>query len=222
VDNASIAEIVAIKVPPWALFSYSQTPLPGQNVTVSLADLGNSVGPTTTPVHLLTLTIRGLEEGETHLDLTVHSLDDDSGGEINSTTTGGGILVTKASRIRAVETIEEQNSTLYLDFFSIIGGSNEMLENDTTADFFNIEALPHLALTVFTDQLGSLAIVIIFALPFLMMWIVGKGIEIPTITGIVIGVYVITRLPAEYQLPAVAGLTLGVTAILYTMLKERL
>lgn len=127
------------------------------------------------------------------------------------------------SRAMAVETIATPDGPpLYLSFLSIIGGDQQMTENDTASDFFNIEALPGTALSVYTSQMGGLAVVIIFSLPFFMLWIIGRGIEIPTIIGIVIGVFAITRLPGEYQLPAVAGIALGVTAILYTMLKERL
>jgi len=127
------------------------------------------------------------------------------------------------SRALAVETIATpEGPPLYLSFLSIIGGDQQMTENNTTSDFFNIEALPGTAMSVYTSQMGGLAVVIIFSLPFFMLWIVGRGVELPTIIGIVIGVFAITRLPGEYQLPAVAGIALGVTAILYTMFKERL
>lgn len=75
---------------------------------------------------------------------------------------------------------------------------------------------------VYESVLGtSLFLIIVFAIPFLMNWIISKDFVVSSIIGGFLGIYIITRLPANMQLLALMFIVMSIVALLYSLLKER-
>lgn len=75
--------------------------------------------------------------------------------------------------------------------------------------------------TSYTNVMGNMFFLIIFALPYLMMWLRQQNIIIPAVTGIIMGTLMIQYLPSSYQFIAVSFIGLSITAILYTLYHRR-
>jgi len=73
----------------------------------------------------------------------------------------------------------------------------------------------------FTNQVGNMFFLFIFAIPFLMQWLRQENMVIPCVIGIMLGGTMLGFMPAGYHLAGVALLALSVTGILYTVYKER-
>ena len=73
----------------------------------------------------------------------------------------------------------------------------------------------------YENPLGPLAAIIIFALPFLMMWISQKDLTLPGIVGALLGLFIIVRLPANWHVAAVTFIAISVVAVIYSLVKER-
>ena len=78
----------------------------------------------------------------------------------------------------------------------------------------------HLAVSVYEDTWGNIALVIIFAIPFLMAWIMGGNITLPSVMGLITGGFILYRLPEQYQLVAIGFIALSAIAVIYSLLKE--
>jgi hypothetical protein len=63
--------------------------------------------------------------------------------------------------------------------------------------------------------------VLVFAIPFVMMWITQKDLTLPGLAGALIGLFVIIRLPAEFHLVAVSFIAISIVAVVYSLMKER-
>ena len=84
----------------------------------------------------------------------------------------------------------------------------------------DVPSILGISLMVFEDTWGSVALVIIFAIPFLMTWIMGGNVTLPSVMGIITGGFILWRLPEQYQLLAIGFIGLSVIAIIYSLLKE--
>ena len=69
-------------------------------------------------------------------------------------------------------------------------------------------------------MLGNLALLIIFAIPFLMMWIRQQNSLIPAIVGMILGGFIIALLPTEYHLVAMGFIGLSVLAVIFGIMKD--
>ena len=78
----------------------------------------------------------------------------------------------------------------------------------------------HLAVSVYQDAWGDIALVIIFAIPFIMTWIMGGNITLPSVMGLITGGFILWRLPEQYQLLAIGFIAMSAIAIIYSLLKE--
>lgn len=84
----------------------------------------------------------------------------------------------------------------------------------------DVPSILGISLAVFEDIWGNVALVIIFAIPFLMAWIMGGNVTLPSVMGIITGGFILWRLPEQYQLIAIGFIGLSVIAIIYSLLKE--
>jgi hypothetical protein len=75
--------------------------------------------------------------------------------------------------------------------------------------------------SVYTYLLGNLAMVIILAIPFVLMWLMQSDIIIPATAGIFCGGFFIYWLPSEYWIVPVIFIALGITAVIYSLLTKR-
>jgi parallel beta-helix repeat protein len=84
-SNGTVAEIISIDYPEWATLS-SNSSLPGNSVWLKASDLSNLIQNGATNVTLATLTVRGDTGGTSRILISVASMDDDIGNEINPDT----------------------------------------------------------------------------------------------------------------------------------------
>jgi parallel beta-helix repeat protein len=81
-SNASVAEIISVDYPVWAPLNLSSS-LPGDSVWLKATDLSNSIQNGSRNILLATLNLRGDAPGKSNILITVTSMDDDTGDEID-------------------------------------------------------------------------------------------------------------------------------------------
>jgi len=82
-SNSSVAEIIAVEFPSWAVL-HANSSLPSNQVWIKAIDLNNEIKENATNVTLATITVRPLVEANTTIYLQVNKLDDDEGYPINA------------------------------------------------------------------------------------------------------------------------------------------
>ena len=154
------------------------------------------------------------ESGETEHNFTVtYTCKNADGTDHNHTY----VLVKRIYRPTAVYTIATRPTDAYSTLTASIGGSN--LSAPTATSWLTIFSL---AASSYTAIIGNVGFVIIFAIPFVMMWILQRNLTLPGVVGIILGGLIMWRMPPEYHLVAVAFISLSITAIIYSLLKERM
>jgi hypothetical protein len=123
-----------------------------------------------------------------------------------------------ASNLTAIPTIDESYTDTLMGEFT----TNSSNVTNTTQILPNLPGLGYLAMSAYTDILGNVAAGIIFAIPFLMMWIMGNSVTLPSVIGIMEGGFILYRLPEQFHLVAVGFIALSVIAIIYSLLKEKM
>lgn len=93
--------------------------------------------------------------------------------------------------------------------------------NTTSGEGMNWTALVSASYSPYYAVFGNLAAVLIFAIPFLMAWIRQRDMTVPGILGIILGLFIILRLPAEFHQIAATFITFSVVAVVFTLFKER-
>jgi len=94
--------------------------------------------------------------------------------------------------------------------------------NTTSGEgMMNWTALVSASYSPYYAVFGNLAAVLIFAIPFLMAWIRQRDMTVPGILGIILGLFIILRLPAEFHQIAATFITFSVVAVVFTLFKER-
>lgn len=157
----------------------------------------------------------------TYLVLGLHtvSLTASNGDGSDAETKTNYVNVTPAfQRQIAATTIQTpvDNTSAYLE---AIGGNSSYVPGRLGFDPFML--LSAVIATVIA-AVGEVGLVAIFALPFFMMAIVHRGrMTVPAVVGIILGLYIIVRIPGQYQLFAVSAIGISIAAIIYSLLKER-
>lgn len=123
-----------------------------------------------------------------------------------------------ASTVTPIPTLDETGVDTLTGMFT----SNSSNITDPADILPDLPGLGYLAMKVYTDVWGNTAVVIIFAIPFLMMWIMGGSATLPAVIGIMEGGFILYRLPEQYHLVAIGFLVLSVIAIIYSLLKEKM
>lgn len=118
------------------------------------------------------------------------------------------------------ETIATVSTSAYNSIITSIGG-NTSPANATDAKI-NWTMFLSATINPYTVQMGYLAYVIIFAIPFILMWLMHGDMVPAAIAGILIGGFGLAFLPAEYSLLAGVFVALAVVAVIYSLLKERM
>lgn len=111
----------------------------------------------------------------------------------------------------------------YEEWIAIFGGDSIVVTSPVPTP--NWTGWTTVSLGVYTDAfepVGWVAIVIVFAIPFIMLWLMQGNATLPLVLGAMAGVYIIPRLPAAYQPVAMGFIGLSVVAIFYSLFKERL
>jgi hypothetical protein len=118
------------------------------------------------------------------------------------------------------DTIEPLNETYAHAFIAVIGGNSSV-----PAGWLGIDFLGGLGVAsdVYVSVVGAtIFFMIVFAIPFVMQWIISKDFVVAGIMGGLIGVWMINRLPGNMKLLAVTFIAMSIVAIIYSLLKERM
>lgn len=215
-DNASVARIQSVTFPAWVTL-HSASSTPGTTVTTVGADLGNAVtAPASTTI--VSLVVQGLALGSANLTATVNQIDDDAGGSVTPTVSPGAITVSSSIRPRASATIPTLSTDLKDDLIDSLGGEDVTAAGEDTIDW---PALVGTTAGAYTGTLGPLALLLIFAIPFTMMWITQRDMTLPGLAGALLGLFIIVRLPSDFHLVAVAFICISIMAVIYSLVKER-
>lgn len=103
----------------------------------------------------------------------------------------------------------------YLDTFNAQWGGN-------SSSFYgvpNVGLMLQTAWSVYTDKLGIIAWVILFAIPFIMIWIAGDSV-LMMIVAIILSGYIFVKIPTEYQVAAFAGIVIIAASLAWSLYKR--
>ena len=76
-------------------------------------------------------------------------------------------------------------------------------------------------LNVYPDYLGQIAYVIIFSIPFVMMWIAHADMTGPAIVGFFLGIYVFAFVGSQYQFAGIGFLAISTAALIWSLWQKR-
>lgn len=124
------------------------------------------------------------------------------------------------TRPTANTTITPISTQAYNDILTSMGGNTSPV-NETDAKI-NWTQFLLATLEPYTIQYGYIAYIIIFALPFIMMWLMHVDVTPAAVAGIILGAFMLAFLPSEYSMLAGVFIALAVVAVVYSLLKERM
>jgi len=99
-------------------------------------------------------------------------------------------------------------------FNSTFGGFNQTNNTNPnwTSTVYNI-------LSVYSDQMGPPAFLLIALIPFGMMWISNGNMKMAGVVGLFVGGFVLAFLPASYQAGAILCIVISVVTTLWGLFK---
>ena len=113
--------------------------------------------------------------------------------------------------------MDEGSSDLIMSYLGI---DQPYVSEDDTG--MNLSALAGEVFGVYADSgLGPFALLIVFCMPFLGLWIMLRDMIIPGGIGILFSGFVLVRLPADFQGVAVMMIAVCVTAVIYSIYVRR-
>lgn len=158
------------------------------------------------------------KNGETPMTVILNATD--AGGVSDYETKVINLSVALDRIVMVTETIPTLNESYAQSFIDAIGGNESPQEGWIGIDFLGgLET----SRSVYVSILGyTIFSILIFSLPFIMNWIVSKDFVVAGVLGMFMGIYIISRLPAQMQLLAVAFIGMSIVAIIYSLIKERI
>jgi hypothetical protein len=75
-------------------------------------------------------------------------------------------------------------------------------------------------LAVYADSIGMIAYVIMFAIPFIMMWIVNSDMTLPSIVGMIFSIYCFARMPQQYILFSTGCFVICIAALMWSLYRR--
>lgn len=76
-------------------------------------------------------------------------------------------------------------------------------------------------ISIYPSAIGQIAYVILFAIPFMMMWIANANMTLPALVGMLFSLYVFLKIPADYAFFAVGAFAISMTALIYSLITRR-
>ena len=73
----------------------------------------------------------------------------------------------------------------------------------------------------FTDLMGALFFVILFAIFFVPLWLMQKDLTLPGIVGIILGGFAFMFIPVEWHLGIITFIAMSIVAVIYGLMKDR-
>ena len=158
------------------------------------------------------------KNGETPMTVILNATD--AGGVSDYETKVINLSVALDRIVMVTETIPTLNESYAQSFIDVIGGNESPQEGWIGIDFLGgLETSRDVYVSVLGYTIFSM---LIFSLPFLMNWIVSKDFVVAGVLGMFMGIYIVSRLPAQMQLLAVAFIGMSIVAIIYSLIKERI
>ena len=137
---------------------------------------------------------------------------------LSSASAHGNWTRDNASLASPITTLDE---TPYNNLINVMQPAGNATNVTATEDIVpDIPGALYLALNVYEDAWGTIALVIIFSLPFVMAYIMAMNATLPAVMGLLTGGFILYRLPEQYQFLAIGFISLSVIAIIYSLLKE--
>lgn len=85
----------------------------------------------------------------------------------------------------------------------------------------DFEGMLKAAVRPITDQIGAFFYLILFGVPYFVLWIRQRNLIVPSIIGIIFGAWMIVKIPAAYNVPAVVLLFIIIAGGLYGIYAKR-
>jgi hypothetical protein len=76
------------------------------------------------------------------------------------------------------------------------------------------------SIMVYQDAMGQIVWVIIFAIPFIMMWIAQSDMTMAALVGMLFSLYVFAKLPEQYIVFAVGAFCISIAALIWALYKR--
>ena len=116
-------------------------------------------------------------------------------------------------------------STGFTDMTKAINDANTIITDlwggyNTTTESPNWGMLIYNAGMVYQDAIGQIAWVVLFSLPFLMMWIVQADMTLPSLVGMLFSLYVFLKLPAQYIMLSVGMFAISIAALVWSLYRR--
>ena len=92
--------------------------------------------------------------------------------------------------------------------------------DEETTDIPNWSAVPLELMEVYTDYMGPIAFLIIFLIPFGMMWLAHGNMKLLAILGLITCGFVFLYLPANYQAAAVVCMLVSIATGVWSLFKQ--
>lgn len=123
------------------------------------------------------------------------------------------------SRPIAHATIAPISTDMYVRVLGIFGDHTTITNESAAIDW---SAIFSIVGDAYTGTMGKMALIVIFAIPFLMMWITQRDMTLPGLVGLLLGLYILVMLPADMVRVAIVFIAMSITAVVYSLLKERM
>ena len=117
-------------------------------------------------------------------------------------------LVGKAPRPMQTETIDRLDETPMEQWMQTFTPNQNTQTPDLMGVFSNL-------LNPYTNQFGNWVFLLLFAVPYLIIWIRQKNILIPSILGVLFGSWILVQFPSSAVLPAIGILVLSISGGIY-------
>jgi len=122
------------------------------------------------------------------------------------------IAAPRQMAVDPIETIAIPRWSNVTDGF--IGGYNQ---TNQTPDW-----APHIlgVMSVYPDFLGPLALVLMFSIPFFMMWLSHGNMKLLGFLGFLVGAFVFVFLPPNYELAALIFMVISAAGLIWGWFKQ--
>ena len=129
-------------------------------------------------------------------------------------------MITLPARLMANSTdvIANISSNRIANFFNYSFGGTEL--NHTAMPNFGLALFE--VVSVYPDYLGMVAWFILFAIPFVMMWLTHSDVVPAAVLGFFLGVYIVGFIGPQYMMIGVAVMAVATTSIIWSIWLRRL
>jgi hypothetical protein len=133
-----------------------------------------------------------------------------------ATLVGHAMAAAKRTNTTAIDHIDNITSLRYENLTLQWGGT----ANNTNASP-NWGQMIFQVINVYPDFLGQIAWLLLFGMPFIMMWIAHADMTAAAVVGFIIGIYVVGFLGSQYMGLGIAMMCIAVAAEIWSLLQKR-